>query len=183
MDDVDVELAGRIAVGDRDALGAFYERTFDLLFREAARATGRDESFCLDVVQDAFLRLVRRPPRVDGAAALHAWLRRVVVSAACDRLRAEARRMERERRSAAACPRAAERDAVEAGERLARLRRERARLDETADLPVLRHRAGSTLGSLGALFGLSGSAVDGRITRALARLRRRLDDEETDDAS
>src|SRR3954464_2660020 len=52
-------LTASLAAGDRAAVEAFYRRYFELLFRAARRAAGRDEAFCLDVVQEAVLRVIR----------------------------------------------------------------------------------------------------------------------------
>ncbi|QKK08214.1 MAG: hypothetical protein HND58_08515 [Planctomycetota bacterium] len=86
--------------GDTAAFGTIYERWFDRALSAAHRLTGRDESFCLDVVQDAMLRAARRLPALPHEAALGAWLCRAVHRAALDRLRAEKRRAARERSSA-----------------------------------------------------------------------------------
>ena len=63
---------------------------------------GRDEHFCLDVVHDAVLRIVRtiRPVR-GGEGQLIAWLRLVVRSVAYDLLRREQRRAAREQAASA----------------------------------------------------------------------------------
>jgi hypothetical protein len=44
-------LTRAIARGDRDALATFYNAWFDRSYAAARRLTGRDESFCLDVVR------------------------------------------------------------------------------------------------------------------------------------
>ncbi len=177
------ELTGRIAAGDPDAFAVFYRRWFDFAFGEARRATGRDESFCLDVVHDAMMRVIRSMKSMPNEPALRSWLRSAVRSCAYDRLRAEARRRRRETRVAAradapspAAP--VDRDLVD---RLAWLRRELATLDEsTSAIVTMRHRFGWTLEQIGAAVGLSPGAVDGRLRRALAALTRRAK-ERTDD--
>ena len=61
-------LTGAIAAGDTDAFSRFYRARFDQMLAEAVRATGRDESFCLDVVQDAMMRVIRSmKPMSSGA--------------------------------------------------------------------------------------------------------------------
>ncbi|NRA57140.1 MAG: hypothetical protein HRU13_03365 [Phycisphaerales bacterium] len=45
----------RFARGDREAFAVFYDATFDDALADASRLTGRDEHFCLDTVQDAYL--------------------------------------------------------------------------------------------------------------------------------
>src|SRR5262245_41491413 len=53
------KLTAALAAGNEDAVETFYRRYFDWLYAQARRATRRDESFCLDVVQDAVLRIMR----------------------------------------------------------------------------------------------------------------------------
>ena len=52
-------LTAAIARGDPTAFGRFYELWFDPALALARSISGRDESFCLDVVQDCMLRVVR----------------------------------------------------------------------------------------------------------------------------
>src|SRR5688572_24090381 len=83
--------------GERDAVASFYDRYFAALYRCARSVTRRDEHFCLDVVQDAVLRVVRTiRPVTGGEGQLLAWLKLVVQSVAYDALRREQRRTARE---------------------------------------------------------------------------------------
>src|SRR3954471_16462602 len=86
------KLTAGMAAGDAKAVESFYRRYFDWLYAQARRATRRDEAFCLDVVQDAVLRIVRTIRRVSTESELRAWLRLVVQTTALDRLRCERRR-------------------------------------------------------------------------------------------
>ena len=72
--------------GDAEALTGFYEAWFDRAFVLARALTRRDESFCLDVVQDARMRVVRSLPPLEEAAALGRWMVRVVHTTALDLL-------------------------------------------------------------------------------------------------
>ncbi|MEO1007799.1 MAG: sigma-70 family RNA polymerase sigma factor [Planctomycetota bacterium] len=90
-------ITARIARGDPEAFAELYEYVFDRALLDARGLTGRDEAFCLDVVQDAMLRAARRMPRLDTWAAVGAWMRRAIASSAIDLLRAEASRRKRER--------------------------------------------------------------------------------------
>ena len=65
-DQLAAAMTSAMAAGDGGAVEAFYRRYFDRLYAEARRATRRDESFCLDVVQESVLRIVRT---VRGATA------------------------------------------------------------------------------------------------------------------
>src|SRR3954447_12385269 len=85
-----------MAAGNEDAVETFYQRYFDWLYAQARRATRRDESFCLDVVQDAMLRIIRTVHAVSDETRFRAWLKLVVQTTAWDRLRSERRRRQRE---------------------------------------------------------------------------------------
>jgi RNA polymerase sigma factor (sigma-70 family) len=94
----------------------------------------------------------------------------VVGTCAYDRLRREIRRQRREARE----PIRAQAPQPELLSRLEWLRAELDHLDEpSAHLLVLRYRLGWTLQEIGALLGLSTGAVDGRLSRLLAGLRRK----------
>lgn len=137
----------------------------------ARQATGRDEAFCLDVVQEAFLRVIRRLPVMDEEASLSAWLRRATLSAAYDRLRAERRRVARERTSQVTRCADSERDTRDA-ERLNWLRERIAEMEpDSARLLHLRFGLGWTLARIGSAVGLKPGAVDGRIGRTVKAMR------------
>src|SRR5437763_10408707 len=96
-------LTAAMAAGDEAAITSFYGQHFHRLYHEARRATGeRDQAFCLDVVQDSLLRIVRTVRRVEDARQFAAWLNLVVRTTAYDLLRREARRRRHE--SMAAMP-------------------------------------------------------------------------------
>lgn len=66
-----LQLTRGMAAGDERTIEDFYRRYFDWLYRKARCATGRNEAFCLDIVQDAVLRIVRcvRPVESEGRFA------------------------------------------------------------------------------------------------------------------
>jgi RNA polymerase sigma factor (sigma-70 family) len=172
LEDSIQQLTAAIASGDTEAFARFYRERFDSMYGEARRATGRDESFCLDVVQDAMIRVIKSLRPMESEGGLRAWLRSVVQCCAYDRLRAEARRARRERAAAANRPGIQRDDGLE--EKLGWLRREWASLDEQqARLLVMRYRLGWTLERIGEAIGLKPGAVDGRVSRAVGELRRR----------
>jgi RNA polymerase sigma-70 factor, ECF subfamily len=168
-----------MAAGDGAAIESFYRQHFDRLYREARRCTRRDESFCLDVVQESVLRIVRAVRRVDSEPQLIAWLKLVVRTTAYDQLRAESRRR---RREAAAHPASAvARDHHVASDQIAWLRRRIASLDpRLVELIELRYRERWPLGRIASKLGLSIGTIDGRLRRALKHLRD-LAREELDD--
>ncbi|MHC4414188.1 MAG: RNA polymerase sigma factor [Planctomycetota bacterium] len=177
-------LTSAIASGDTEAFTRFYRRWFDAMYAEAARATGRDESFCLDVVQDAMMRVIRSITPMSSELDLRRWLRVVVQSCAYDRLRQEARRRDRERQAAAA--REASRPTPPGPDdprtRIRWLEEQLRTLDHrSGQLLLMRHRFGWTLREIGNAVGLKPGAVDGRLRRLLSTLRRRAREESTDD--
>jgi RNA polymerase sigma factor (sigma-70 family) len=163
-----------VAAGDREALAVAYRHWFGLMYAEARRATGRDESFCLDVVQDAMMRLIRTMRPIDGHAELRRRLRVVVRSCACDLLRAEWRRRRRERRRA----RAEAQDPPDRGVQPCHrwLGEQLAWLDErSCAILHMRYRLGWTLARIGLALGAKPGAVHGRLMRVLESLRRRAE--------
>jgi RNA polymerase sigma-70 factor (ECF subfamily) len=72
--------------GDPACLGGFFEAWGDRLYRLALRLTG-DPATAEDVVQEAFLKLMRGADRIEGRSGLATWLYRVAYNASLDRLR------------------------------------------------------------------------------------------------
>ena len=137
-------LTAAIASGDPEAFARFYDAWFDKALVEARRSTGRDDEFCLDVVQDAMMRVIRSIRPLESEAALHRWMRVVVRSCACDRLRSD----------------------IRLHEQLEQLD------DRDVHLLVMRHRFGWTLHRIGRALGVSHGAVDRRLRRLVSRLRK-----------
>jgi RNA polymerase sigma factor (sigma-70 family) len=168
-----LQLTRAMAAGDEGAIEDFYRRYFDWLYVKARRATGRDEAFCLDVVQEAVLRIVRCVRPVESEGRFRAWLRLVVQSTAYDLMKSDARRARREAVVVAAGahsgPPASEPDAAD---RLVWLRQQIAGLaPEIARMIDLRFQQSWTLARVGQSLGLSVGTVDGRLRKAIGRLR------------
>lgn len=162
-----LELTAAIARGDAAAFERLYREWFDRLLALAGAATRRDEAFCLDVVQEAFVRVIRGPRVCRTEAELAGWLRRCVLSAAVDRLRGEARRARREAQAGGGVSAAAA-DA----EQLAWLRDRLAELPpEDRELLRLRFEVERTLEEIAGASGGTWAGVHGRIRRTLERLR------------
>jgi RNA polymerase sigma factor (sigma-70 family) len=173
-------LTAAVSTGDAAAVETFYRRYFDRLYDEARRATRRDEAFCLDVVQEAVLKIVRTIRPVASEAQLLVWMRLVVGTVALDLLRSERRRRVREA-GVTRTPADGEVDAdLERDERVAWLREQIQRLDpQIVRLIELRYVQRWTLSRIAERFKLSIGTVDGRLRRALAGLRnaaREVDD-------
>lgn len=178
-------LTEAIASGNTEAFASFYRQWFDTMYAQARNASGRDESFCLDVVQDAMLRVIKSVPAMASDDDLRRWLRVVVQSCAYDRFREESRRTAREQRSVAV--RGSNDSSAEVGaaehtvDRIRWLERELQALnDRDVQLLLMRHRFGWTLKRIGDALGLKPGAVDGRIRRVLSKLRRRAKEQSHD---
>lgn len=169
-------LTAAIRAGDPAALERLYRDRFDPLLAMARSRTGRDESFCLDVVQETFLRVIRKLPILADEAQLDAWLLRTLERCALDAFRRDIRRGRRE--AALEQPPSEAAGAREARGEHPRLSSVLSRLSpDEIDLLVGRFRFGWTLREIGASLGVAPGAVDGRITRLLERLRRDLVDD------
>lgn len=165
----------RIRRGDEHAFARFYDLWFDRAVGAVRRLTRRDESFCLDVVQDAMLKVVHKLPRLRDEAAVEAWMARTLFSTATDRLRADRRRRRREQGAARARPEEAVGSVDAALARDEELAWVRARLDELPEeqreMILHRFEDRGTLQKAGEAHGLSPFAVHGRIRRILGRWR------------
>jgi len=183
-DQVAAAMTSAMAAGDGGAVEAFYRRYFDRLYAEARRATRRDESFCLDVVQESVLRIVRTVRGAHSEIQLVAWLRLVVRTTAYDLMRSERRRQRREALVAIGpADEASDGPPAEDEEQLAWLRVQLDRLDpQIARMIDLRYHRRWTLERIARQFGLSIGTVDGRLRRALRRLRESAPEELSDDA-
>ncbi len=170
------DIARRIGAGDPAALEQLYGVWFERALLLARRFSGRDEAFCLDAVQDAFMRVIVSLRAAESGAALDGWMTKTVRSACIDALRREGRRLARERARRASPPDAR----VAAGEASLEEAIEAvwARLAELApgDEEAIRMRFGPGLGAKAsaANLGTTIDAVQGRVRRGLARLRRLL---------
>ncbi len=159
-------LTGAVARGDQDALADLYKRYFDRCYATARRISRRDESFCLDVVQDTMMKAARSIKPLDTTDQLERWLTRVVYSVCVDRLRAERRRAERERHLDA-------RAQSDANDRIDWLEEQIATLPpDDRSLLSLRFGLGHTLRHTADAHGISEHAAHGRIRRLLEQLRR-----------
>src|SRR3982750_1674035 len=90
------KLTAAMSAGDGRAVESFYRGYFEFMYAQARKITRRDEAFCLDVVQDAVVRVIRTVRPVAGEGQFRAWLRLVTQTAAFDLLKAESRRKRRE---------------------------------------------------------------------------------------
>ena len=89
----DVEIAQRIATGDRDALRQLMKRYNQTLYR-TARSILKDDAEAEDAVQEAYIQAYRAMDGFRGDAKLSTWLVRIVVNESIGRARKRARRAE-----------------------------------------------------------------------------------------
>jgi RNA polymerase sigma factor (sigma-70 family) len=162
-----VRLTAAMARGDGAAVETFYRAYFERMYAEARRASQRDEAFCLDVVQEAALRIIRTIRPVESEAHLTAWLKLVIRTSAYDLLRSERRRRVREQNAPPQIEPAADDRA-----RIAWLEEKLRLVDpKIAELIELRFSRGWTLARIAGRLGLTTATVDGRLRRALNSLR------------
>jgi len=169
-------LTAAVARGDPGAFASLYEAWFDRCYALARARTGRDESFCLDVVQECMLRVVKKMVPLESDAALAAWMLRAVDTTAIDLLRAETRRGRRERHVADT---RSERSSVpDPAATLEEQERHQWLTEKIAELPpsdralmTARYVDGRTLDEAGSLAGISGDAAHGKIRRFVNRMR------------
>ncbi len=160
------------ARGDPAAVADFFDSWFDWTLNAAARATARDESFCLDVVQEIMVRVAGKMPPLLTHADMERWMWRVVYNAAMDALRSERRRTRRERVSQSGARVDATDDA-----QIEWITRELGRLSADDQLLVRARFGGAmTLREIGTSLGRSTGSIHGRLRRILASLRDRRGD-------
>jgi RNA polymerase sigma factor (sigma-70 family) len=70
----DVELIERMAEGDRDALGALFDRHHRALYGFLGQASDAEDTEIEDLVQTAFLEAFRSAPRFRGLSSPRTWL-------------------------------------------------------------------------------------------------------------
>ena len=179
MPDTIHRFTAALAAGEAAAEESFYRRYFDMLYSHARRATRRDEAFCLDVVQDSVLRVLRavRPAHIESQ--FNAWLKLVVQTTAYDLLRTESRRRKRELAAVPIAAAAGRDDEVtDDQERLQWLAPRIAAMDpQIVSMIDLRFTHRWTLARIAQALGLTIGTIDGRLRRALAELRQRATEE------
>lgn len=172
-------LTSEIASGNPEAFAQFYRAKFGHVYAVARGTTHFDENTCLDIVQDTMMRVIRYMKPFEDANTLNNWLTRVTRTVAYDHLRRERRWRIRERNAMDGRATVTPDDVQEILERVEWVRRELRGLDRAAgEIIELRFRAGLTFEAIGRRLRIGPGAVHGRLTRAIARLRRRaLSDE------
>ena len=169
-------LLDALATGDHAALSSLYECWFPRALALARTLTRRDESFCLDVVQETFVRIINNAPRLARLAGrddLDRWMAAVVRSAAIDLLRRDLRRAARE---AATPPPIRHEGQTPQPHHIVELLREQIGVlhGDDQELLYLRFGRGATLDGAARAVGTTIGAAYGRIRRSLRTLRKNL---------
>ena len=173
-----VDLAA-VRARDPEALRAFFDGYFPVVFGVAARFLGED-GWAEDVTQEVFLKLYRAADQLDVGRDPRSWVLTITYNACRDAWRSRGYRLSRRTASldaepaVAAAVRAPDADPAERAERSERERLVQAALLELdADLrtPVLLHDFGG-LGhaEIGEILGVTHAAARKRYSRALAAL-------------
>jgi len=154
---------------ERNELELLYRTRFRAFLLSVAALLGDGEE-ALDVVQDAFARALRRRSRFRGDGELEAWVWRIVLNVARDRLRSLAR----ERSSHRLQP------ATGASETDDDLRDSLLALPERQRLMVfLRYYADLSYDQIAEAVGVRHGTVAASLNAAHARLRQQLEEEVT----
>jgi RNA polymerase sigma factor (sigma-70 family) len=145
-----------------------------LVYSTALRIVDGDAATAQDVVQMVFTTLAGRPQAVRDGKALAAWLHRAAVGCAVDAVRGESRRRKREQLSIHMTPPSSSgSESTDLWEQTSPFID--AALDRLPEkdrqLLLLRFWQRQNLQVIGEGFGLSGNAVQKRISRALEKLR------------
>jgi RNA polymerase sigma factor (sigma-70 family) len=149
------------------------------LVRYLARLVGDPEA-AADAAQEAFVRLLERPPAPD---AIRAWLFRVATNAALQSARTRARRLQLLEDDPASAPMGTPPPspdaALEADERVRLIRRALDGLAERDRIVLLMREEGFTHREIAGAVGTTTGSIGTMVARALEKLARQLDlDEE-----
>ena len=168
-------LTSAMAAGDPDAIASFYTEFFDTMYCEARRASRRDEEFCLDIVQDGMLKVIRSIRPMESEPQLAQWTRKVVRNVAYDRLRGEIRRRHREAQLVSHPLNNTATQELDEMEAQAKWLSQELDSLPASDSRLLnaRYTLGWTLHRIGRELGISAGAVDGRLRRLLSSIRHR----------
>ena len=170
------DLSRRIATGDSAAFEQFFEAYFQFTFDTVRQATGRDTQTCLDIVQESMLKLMRCLKPLGGQNELNAFVRVVTRSVAYDWLRKENRRQRAVARLEPQTHPNGDQRSLADEEQLLWLEEQLRSLDpQLKQLIDWRYRWGWTLQAIASKLGLQPGAVDGRIQRALKKIRQQAE--------
>jgi RNA polymerase sigma-70 factor (ECF subfamily) len=172
-DPADGALLAAHAGGSAEAFDRLVERHQGRLLRFATGLL-RDRTRAEDVVQETFLRLLRKPPAVGSAAAAGPWLFRVCRNLAYDLMKTEAREQQRrDRLEAPASPTPDEHSADLEVRALVRKEWDRLPAREREALWLKVHD-GLSYAQIGEVLGVKAGTVGWIVHEAMQRLTQRL---------
>lgn len=161
--------------GDRVAFAKYYEAFFDTMFLTVKRATGCDESTCLDIVQDAMVKAILKMKAMDSREQTAAWTKVVAKTTAWDFLRRQARQKKLSEsllNSGEACE--AKIADIDSEARIRWIEEQLLQLPaDLRSMISMKYRMGWTLRQIGEKLGLKTGAVDGKIRRTIDDLKTR----------
>jgi RNA polymerase sigma-70 factor (ECF subfamily) len=174
----EAELVSRARHGDQAAFGDLVEAYQEIAFRTAYLVIG-DAAEAEDATQEAFVKAHRALDRFREGAPLRPWLLRIVANTASNRRRSARRRLGLQLRAQADATRPAAAPSAEA--LVMRNEARRALLDAVNDLePDDRLVIGARYfldlpeAEIAALAGIAPGTVKSRLSRARAKLARRI---------
>jgi RNA polymerase sigma-70 factor, ECF subfamily len=167
------ELLSRTAQGDHGAFELIYEQVAPVVFGTVRRVV-RDPCLSEEVTQEVFIEIWRRASRFNAAKGSPiAWVATIAHRRAVDRVRAEQRSADRDRR--AASPEVAYDQVAESAEHNLDLERVRHCLKRLTDLQrevvTLAYYRGYTYREVAGLLGVPAGTVSTRMRDGLIRLR------------
>ena len=168
------ELTTGLAQGDDAAWAQFHREYGPGIFRQLLASTGGDHDLATEALQQTYLRVARHVRPCDAAAMFGAWLRIVARTALhdCRRRRVSFRTLLQRRH---ADPSDAPSDEKEEERLLTALDQALSQLvPEDRSLLEAKYFAGTEVRIIASQLAVSPKAVESRLTRARAQLRRHL---------
>ena len=167
------EVTRGVRNGDSDCFEVLYDHFFDQIYAHVRHLTRRDESTCLDIVQEVLMKVIRAIKPIDNRAQLVAWIRVVTRTVTYDWLKKELRQATAIKQFAEQQPQPCHSEShIEDLARVVWLEEQLRNLPaETQRMLSLRYRLGWSLKRIAERFGLKTGAVDGRIRRAIKKIK------------
>ncbi|MEQ1905217.1 MAG: sigma-70 family RNA polymerase sigma factor [Pirellulaceae bacterium] len=168
------QVTSSIITGDQAAFETYYNHYFEPMLKMAKRLSGFSTEDCLDLVHDAMLKAGKGMRPIADSRSLDAWTRAVIQSVCLDRLRKKTRESSfiRKQFESGVTENQGSLGAEDDEARIAWIESSVENLP--ADLRQLfswRFRLGWSLKAIGRQLGISTGAVDGRVRRAIEKLR------------
>ncbi|WDI43752.1 RNA polymerase sigma factor [Bremerella sp. P1] len=165
-------ITSRLAEGDERSFRIFYDLVFEPMLQTIKQRSGRDDATSLDILQTAMIKVLGSIRPLNNRSAVLAWSRTVAKTVTYDYLRKQARSREVFMDLLDISREGDLRQCEDDWERLQWIEEELQELpEELRQIVSFRYRMGWSLARIGERLGLATGAVDGRIRRAIKRLR------------